>query len=355
MLRVVSAVAVLFSSLLLAGPFGCPVSHVDLCEEQLRVTCEFQFRCCDAEERLTGMFASFPYVATEAECVERISGFCRAQSAAADDAAAAGRLRFNGAKAQECLAALREARDSCDQTAFDEAGSSVEGEVGPCAEASEGLVAEGDACASTTECADEDAICEVDYDDPDLNEELGTRDGECVGPGGEGDDCETRDCREGLRCLYDTADSTYTCQALPGLGEPCPAFECVEGLGCGYDSTSGEYRCMEPAALGETCASGVCEEGLVCTYDPVTFEQTCENPPSVGEPCPNYACEPGAYCDDSAASPGTCAAQVPRGGECDPNVFEQCAGEGSWCDDEQSPPVCTGFDEPDDPDRCNGN
>lgn len=358
MRRCLRAFTVVFAAFALGGPFGCPVTHVDACEEQLRITCEFQFRCCDAEERLTGMLRAFPYIASEAECIERIAGYCKTLVAGNDDAVAAGRMRFDGARSQECLGALREARDSCDYQAFNEANSSTTDEPGPCSEISVGLVEEGEACASSAECADEGAVCEIDYEDPELNEELGTRDGECVGPGGVGDDCSERTCQDALVCVYDTETNAYTCQELPGLGEPCPAFQCEEGLGCGYDTATSENRCMEPAGLGESCATGgVCAEGLVCTYDPVTYEQTCENAPGIGEPCPSYACVEGAFCNDAASTPGTCEAQVAPGGECDPNVFDQCAGESSWCDDEQSPAVCVdyGAEEPVDDDICDGN
>ncbi len=357
MLRWLATLPLIVSTLVLAGPFGCPISHVDTCEAQMRTMCEFQFRCCDVEERLTGTFASFPYVSSEGECIDRVSGYCKLLTAANDDAVAAGRLKFNSDKAKECVSALEEARDSCDLQALTDASSSTADDPGPCAEISEGLVDEGDACASTAECAGEGSSCEIQNEDPDINEELGTRDGECVGPGGVGDDCESRACRNGLTCTYDGAASTYTCTELPGLGEPCPAYQCAEGLGCGYDSTAGENRCQTPGGPGDDCAAtGLCAVPLVCTYDQVTYQQTCQSPPSIGEPCPLSQCDVGAFCDTTAGTPGTCEAQVERGGECDPNLYGQCGGEDAYCDQQASPPVCAdyGVTEQVDPDQCNG-
>lgn len=357
MIRWLPTLLVLLSTLALAGPFGCPVSHVDTCEAQLRATCEFQFRCCDTEERLTGILRSFPYVATEGECIDRIAGYCQMMSAANDDAVEAGRLKFNNDKAQECVSALQSAREECDLQAFTEASSATEDERGPCAEVNEGLVEEGDACASDAECASEDSYCEIDFEDPDINEELGTRDGECVGPAGEGDNCDDRPCQDDLACTFDGATGESSCLALPGLGEPCPNFQCDDGLGCGYDTATAEYRCQQPAGLGESCAEGgLCAVPLLCTYDPVSYEQTCENPPAIGEPCPSFSCEEGAFCNDTASSPGTCEAQVEPGGECDPVLFDQCAGDSGYCDEGMSPPVCADYDEPEpvDPDQCNG-
>ncbi|MBI1946093.1 MAG: hypothetical protein HYS27_10375 [Deltaproteobacteria bacterium] len=358
MRRWLCSLTLVLATLVLAGPFGCPVSHVDLCEAQMQATCQFQFRCCKAEERLTGMFVAFPYMANEGECIERATGYCKLLSAANDDAAAAGRLRFDGDKGKECVAALEAARDSCDIVALGEATTTADGDPGPCAEVSEGLVEDGEACASSGECASEGAYCDIDYEDPDLNEELGTRDGECVGPGDVGDDCESRPCQDGLECIFDGTDSSYTCTALPGVGEPCPSFQCQEGLGCAYDTVAGENRCQQPAGLGEDCAgTGLCEVPLVCTYDQTTFEQTCEAPPDVGEPCPMYQCALGAFCNDTAGTPGTCEAQVAAGGECDPDLYDQCAGEDSYCDDAEAPPVCRDYGAPDpvDPDQCTGN
>lgn len=319
MRRWLSSVSVLFASLLLAAPFGCPGNNVEQCEAQMRLFCELQFRCCTAEERLTTTFSTIPYVTSEGECVDIATSYCRTYGAGLDDAVAAGRLRYDAAKGQECIAALLAARDACDYAAYVEATAFPDDTPGLCTQTTEGLVAAGDACADDAECAGEGSYCDIDWDDPEINEELGTQDGECVALGGEGEDCSEVLCGEGLYCATSAEGGASTCAVLPGLGEACPDLACAGDLACSFDTATSTYRCVEP--------------------------------PGIGDECPAFQCAAGAFCND-VIDPAVCEAQVEPGGECDPELFDQCAGD-EVCDDTTTPPVCSNGTRVD-PELCNG-
>lgn len=287
----------LFLASILGGA-NCPNNQVALCEAQFRALCELEFRCCTAEERLenSNLFLGFfsSYVTSEGECIDRLSGICKT-TGSVDEAVALGRVEFDATKAQECVAALHEARDSCDLPGFFEAASTTD-EDSPCFGITTGLVKDGDACAEDREC-EEGATCVISFDNPDIDEKLGAKEGECVGPAGVGESCEERACAEGLTCAF--RDAGEVCIDPPGVGEPCPDFEC--------------------------------DEGLACEFDDVTFENVCRPLPGNGEPC-TFECTTGFFCDTADS---TCAAQKDAGEACNPDNFDECV-EDAFCDSQSS-------------------
>lgn len=98
-----------------------------------------------------------------------------------------------------------------------------------------------------------------------------------------------------------------TCTPLPGPGEPCPANQCAPGLHC-------VGTCEPLPTAGEPC-SGACAPGLFC--DPV---DGCQPPSAEGEACIPDGCAPGLHC-----AQGTCAPQLPAGGDCSADGEPACA------------------------------
>lgn len=99
---------------------------------------------------------------------------------------------------------------------------------------------------------------------------------------------------------------------VQGAGEACAGdHECELGLTCvGYTATS-EGACQVPPAVGAECGPGRTDGGDGESILPVL---AFSNHPS---------CAAGAYCAE-----GTCAAQIPEGGECDAfgDEGDACAG-----------------------------
>lgn len=223
---------------------SCPTSPVSTCEAMLRAQCEFSFRCCDAEERLDGSAPSGTlggsYVTSESECAERSIGLCKAFAGGNDDSVRLGRMTFDGEAASACIAAINAARDQCDSSLMFDAqrsGQSCSRALGV------GAVEPGDTCAAAGECR-LGGSCVIDLEDPELNEEEGAAEGECVELADEGDDCATTTCGAGLVC------DSGECEPLPAEGEDCFAGSaCAAGLFCD------DGECAVPKANGEDCDS----------------------------------------------------------------------------------------------------
>lgn len=253
-MRIFIPLLIALASIPLLG-FSCQSGAVSTCEAQIRLQCEFAFRCCDDDERIENELSGPSYTNSEAECIERNLPICRAFFGQIDDAIALGRVQFNQENANACIEARTAARDECSRNISDDAEEA-------CENLFEGLVDDGDACASSNECADGGSC---DLSDPDQNEELGANEGECVAPLKAGDDCTNADAE----CGPDLFCNGTTCQKLPGKRDACPDFVCQDGLFC---NATGECEDQkddgDDCDSSEECESFDCEEG-VCGGDEI--------------------------------------------------------------------------------------
>lgn len=212
---------------------------VALCIEQGKIECAFAYNCCEVDERARfGGIGVFTASRNEGECNDNVGHFCEALGSSAQISVERGRLQIDGAKAQACLDARRAAQQSCDLEELRQQNDD-------CDETTLGLVEDGDACTSDSECAD-GGRCEVARDDDgepkDVDPETGVAEGECAEPGSAGDDCDfDDDCKEGLFCNFED----NKCKELPGEGDACPDFECADGFDCQFDDGAGEEICVE--------------------------------------------------------------------------------------------------------------
>lgn len=254
-MRTISLPIVVIAALPMLG-FGCPDKPVSSCEAMMRAQCEFAFRCCDAEERLDGSapigIGGGSYVTSEGECVDRSVGVCKVFGGSADESVALGRMTFDAEAANQCLAGLNAARDQCDSTLallVQRPGQACSRALGV------GAVEPGDTCAISSECR-LGGNCVIDYQDPDVDEELGALEGECDDLGDDGDDCTSRGCGTGLLC------NAGECEPMPAEGD-----DCFGGAVCGPGLYCDNGECVIPKAPGESCEqsfeclSSACEDG----------------------------------------------------------------------------------------------
>lgn len=251
---------------------GCKPGARDYCERFAASTCRFQYQCCNARERSTlGGLGGQGAHSTEAECVEELTKAACSSLAVYADAEENGRVEWDYAAQNECLQPFEEAANTCD----------AEGVLGfqissTCSfqDLATGLVADGETCFITGECAGDESLCVVNQpDDPD--DQLVTAKGTCTPPPGTGDECPDFVCASGLYC--DASLDPRVCAPLKDEGDACAAaFECLSAI-CGVDGT-----CEPKRANGEDCtAAAECQSEFCDYFD--TF--TCQPKQPDGEPC----------------------------------------------------------------------
>lgn len=197
----------------------------------------------------------------------------------AEEALRAGRVDFDPAMADACIAAL--ANSVCDSAALVLCSRVLRGRVEPGAY-----------------CGDEQSVSwswpVVEY----------IRRSECATGTCEGTGCASSCHVNGI--------------GLGRLGDPCPAPGCEPPLRC-----SGGL-CSLPSE-GEPCGS-TCRPGLACIR-PSVSEGTCENPRAASEPCvTSRECGVGLVCRSQKCTEyrgeGELCAGAPDGaGECGPGLF----------------------------------
>jgi len=274
-----------------------------------------------------------------------------------------GRVTYDGAKVDDCFAAVSALGCGIETARVFNEGS--------CAEVFVGTVDEGGGCVVDVDCAGNN-FCDRSAGCP----------GTCSAPRTEGGDCEDDDdCVEGLACANDTGKCVarategqacgggvqedcalgLTCAGdddetqTPGLckknedvfagalGDPCDlsATElCEDGLSCVVTSLDGNgatFACAEAVASGAACSLGIpdpCPTGEYCDgIDPNTgdVDGTCTALPGVGDPCVESfggQCQPGLVCGDdnhcwgvgrigaSCSGDESCASENCAGGTC---------------------------------------
>ncbi len=228
----------------------------------------------------------------------------------------AGRVKYDGDKAGECLDALT-SQMTCES--FVNYGESPTPEA--CNQVFTGTVAAGGECYDSAECAD-NGTCN-----------LSCNTGECCAGtcvAGDpapalanlGEDCSNTECNEGLWCKTDSTNNTSACAELGGEGAACSGFSgCGADLAC--DGLFGDGTCVRPAKPGETCDPQQGFGLLSCARDDNycdTTDTTCKQKVAVGQACDTQQsnCVNYAYCDA-----GTCTER--------PVENEACVTDGPSC------------------------
>lgn len=303
-----------------------PIPLDQVAGEQLRALCSWMVRCGEYEDVPT--------------CEDALGG---AQDAIANltQGVAAGKIRYDGAKARECIDAF--AQSTCDRAnAFSNRVTSPS-----CLQTFTGTVGDTGACYFDEECISQ--VCNV----PSCN--MACCPGSCVGgtPPGRptiGQHCVSKDrCVDSYCAGVGTPNAT--CTAFKGNSAVCTSSEeCMPGLACVTQGTSRTCQPLQPtlgacmstndcAQLADTCRAGKCQTGgltgTACTSidecqqqhpcDPTTMK--CTVLAGIGESCAGYPqCRDG-YCD----AQGFCRAKTPNGGPCDAATgSSRC--ESDYCD-----------------------
>jgi hypothetical protein len=209
----------------------------EYCAGQFMVLCNYIATCCTTDEADADIFTDLDcddYTQNDGydECVDSIG-----------DAIDGGTLQFNLGSVAACQAATATLIASCPgynlfESQFDALG------LGACGDILEGLVADGDACDITAECADGycsgmDDTCHAYLATGDTcmsNRQCAPGEscigGVCAALSGDGEDCDgggagAGDCEAGFYC------SGGSCTAYLDADEECRFAECV-----GYCDTS---------------------------------------------------------------------------------------------------------------------
>lgn len=228
----------------------------------------------------------------------------------------AGKMKFNAAAAQECIAALA-------SVCFGTQGA----EPKACQDAFVGLVADGAACDDNDVCASD--FCKL---------EMGKNCGVCAPATKPGDACSEAadDCSSGQNCINGacTAANTVT------EGKKClNDDDCTKGLTCAFGEM--DAVCKALAAKGASCQDNdQCADGLTCVYSSFEGPGVCGQAVAAGQPCipsggsSKEQCTPGHVCAiatdwDGKSPPDTkCAPLVKVGDACISHL--QC-GIDSFC------------------------
>lgn len=334
------------------GDPGGEIILSDLCNELKKAICDF-LRRCELE---------WWFMVSQGQTCEKIFD-CEEAFGEMADLVASGRMEYDANAAGECI----------DYFSTSECSLGVLFEGPPaCEEMFQGLVAEGQDCYREDECA-EDLYCDSSSDncpgrcrpykalgqaclssaecDPDVAE-CSWRDGVCVEKGDLGDICEDVDCKQGLRCDYDSYPAVCV---RPGLeGDACTSdYDCQGLLGCI------QSICRGPAGLGETCYAGedygdlmfACDTGLHCDVDIIQRETigTCRPKKSAGAECIFYfECVPYLLCIGveidpvtQEPTPGQCGQPLDAGAQCNTELGIPECDYDSYCDEQTG--VCTAF------------
>jgi hypothetical protein len=210
--------------------------------------------------------------------------------AAAAHEVAAGRARFDAAKARSCLDALGVLDCAPFRAAFDDET------YPPCAGVISGAAANGGTCFSDDDCAA--GWCSI---------VATVCTGTCTAFAVAGQSCVgTSPCAPGFDC-----DALDVCTSLAGAGGACP---CKLGLYC-----DGTGRCQAQKASGSACSSsGECASGLDCAGS----TPVCQRFGGVGATCGGV----GARCADGfhCGAQNTCEPDPIVGQACDARV--NCIG-----------------------------
>lgn len=238
-----------------------------------------KFQAC---EGLAPYYADRMFAATRASCSLVSAG------------EAAGRIGYDRAVADACLAALDPASGCASLSACD-------------APPFVGQVTAGGTCYDQIECA-----AGLTCSRPEVS---GACPGTCKAAGAVGARCLALDppCDDTSYC--DTTPVVPTCAARAGLGQPCSStIPCAPHLGCVQLTV---LQCVSEGGLGAPCSSTApCDSSLGLYCDANALPATCKaisTRQAQGQSCayPN-TCGPGLFCDPSQV----CQAELAVGAAC---------------------------------------
>jgi len=246
--------------------FGCGGGGVDIstdqnnvCDQVAEVACHNAYQCCSEGEIERLLNVTDPR--TEDECRSDISRRCIRTIAALDYGIDQKHVRFDSKIMNDCLNALVAPSDTCATLA-----SALPWTEACMNSAWIGLVDDGGACLSNTECSSKDSFC----------------------------------------------GSNQTCIARPTEGQPCGA-----GCASGFFCATATGTCHAKAAAGGACTSSLgCADGLFC--DTAALPAACAPLHAPGEKCTNSASCTSAQCNlaTCAGSTATCATSNDCSGTC---------------------------------------
>ncbi len=259
------------------------------------------------------------YLSDEPDCEESTAqGYRATELASLQAAVAAGRVRYDAARAGQCLALILQS-SGC--------------ELPECEGVVVGLVAEGGDCFGREECA-AGLFCADDAACP----------GACRPVGATGDPCAQDDaCAPGAFCSFAVEPSV--CRPRAGQGESCgdPEYaDCADGLRC-EDAADGRELCQPEPALdaatpggaGQPCQRTLppCASGLACVIE--GDAPVCRPRVPVGGACREGLLEPcvaGSYCRATGADEAICTARSTPGQACEPDEEgDRACVSTAWC------------------------
>ena len=227
------------------------------------------------------------------------------------------------------------------------------GEPAACKAVLAGVVAVGDPCLRSEECASgwckDGGTCPFLCAAKKADGEVCSSDGECTSdacnttthlcvanaPGAAGESCGWGDaeCQAGLYCRTQyTPSYARICTVQSASGESCTSDAvCAPGLGCADDGT-----CRPLVAVGESCAAGACGYAAYCSAAAGT--RCADGPWRVGDDCAEQRlCWSGLNCNTA----GFCVeGTVPPGRACDEAADLFCV-DGAFCS--VATDTCTAF------------
>ena len=274
-----------------------------LCETIIRAQCHFAFACCSAAER-TDFAGGLARFRSEDNCVQTLledNGVC-ANERVVHESVNQGRFSYDTALAESCLKPAIDAANSCDGGAV--LGDDLPDPPTECEDASgfafgTGLVANGDPCFNSFECADEGAICDPPEDDPADDETLRTSVGSCRAPAKIGDDCSA-DGSDGLCEPGSFCNGADVCEEDPAL--------LPNGAGCNNDRDCLSDFCDD---ITDPAAASVCADKLAAGA-------ACNN----NGDCASDVCEPNDAGNDVCQAPDTIVVQACNGLQGNDTLFE---------------------------------
>lgn len=271
-------------------------------------------------------------VESVAVCKDLLRNFFN--TAAIEGGITAGKIKYDGGKAGECIDAFAGA--SCNPG---DQGNRTTPQA--CLDAIKGTIADGGACANDNECISQScnnptcsmACCPGTCDATQTKAAIGAA-------------CNPGACVDGAFCKAAATGTGSTCTALVAAGAACNVDdECAFGTVC--LGATGATTCVKPAAKGAACIAdgdgfSCGTQGLDCnqvtmkcegrlftgaTCDPqndrcatyLSCDSTsmkCVGAPAIGQPCVS-GCASGAYCKpDASGTTSTCTAKQANGATC---------------------------------------
>jgi len=228
----------------------------------------------------------------------------QAECAGQGQAVAGGRMTYDRAAAEACLAAYTRT-DTCDEPRWT---------MPECLAAIAPAVPPGGECLGDSDCLAPSGCYSADGTCPGRCTSVAALDAPCGGAVG---------CQPGLRC-----GPSSTCQPRKRSGEACTGADCLENLTCDAGF------CSYVAGVGEPCGVLACDpsQGTYCNG-------SCLPRPVQGEPCgPGQLCADGHYCSSVDSN---CyrlpTAPVALGQPCAAPAF--CAAD-AWCDTTLPTRIC---------------